>query len=634
MSSSSGGGQSQSRTGLLTSGPTRTLLLGVLLVLVTVVLYRPVHHFAFIDIDDPLYVTGDPHVTGVFSLATLKWAFTHPYVLNYDPLTFLAHHLNVQMFQLQAGRHHDVNVVLHILNALLLFWVFRRATGYTGRSFMVAALFAWHPIQVENVAWIAELKTVLSSIFFFLALGAYRWYARAPRLRRMAVVALVFGLGLLAKPQIITLPFVLLLWDYWPLRRMFPAPPDPSTVSQATFPAGSFGSLVKEKIPLFAIAAVDAILTLISEHKNPLQFPYPIRLGNAILSYARYLRKAVWPSDLSLMYPHPGYSLPWGQVWAALLLLLLITAVVLSARRHRYLAVGWLWFLGTMVPTIGLVQVDVSGMADRYAYLPFIGLFLMLCWGVAEWSQQRHVPRPALAAASLALLLVLGMTTRRQVGYWRDSLTVWTHTLNSTYPNYVADYRLAALFRHQGQFDKAMAYLQHAREQRPKDYEINLQMALLEQQRGNLTLAIEGYQQVLTGPISEEDKRVVWTNLAHAYTGLGDNARAAEYYRAASQPVPPQAVDWSGDWWRDLGPYLRKRFQEWRSGQAASSEPGTLVRLLVGLDDLGVSGGFQFEDVAGDLLVELDVTVLGEPVIARRLQKFLLYADPSRGIDP
>jgi len=306
-----------------------------------------VHAYPFIDIDDDLYVTGNPQVLGPLDLPKVEWAFTHPFALNYDPLTFFSHSLDVRMFGLNPGRHHDINVLLHVLNALLLFWVLKRATGYTGRSFMVAALFAVHPLQVENVVWISERKTLLSAVFFLLALDAYRWYACDPRRRCMAVVAFLYGLGLLAKPQVITLPFVLVLWDYWPLRRLLPTHPEASadTITADSIPLRRFSALVKEKIPLLVIAAVDSVLTMVAEHKTTSaswHYTFAIRLGNAILSYARYIAKAFWPDHLALMYLHPGYSLRWWQVWASLLFLVAASVLIAAGRRHRYLVVGWL----------------------------------------------------------------------------------------------------------------------------------------------------------------------------------------------------------------------------------------------------------------------------------------------------
>ena len=458
----------------------QTLLLGLLLLVATLALYYPVHSYPFIDIDDNFYVTENAHVLGPLNWSTVKWAFTHPFVLNYDPLTFLSHNLDVQMFQFDAGRHHEVNVILHALNALLLFWVLKRATGFTGRAFMVAALFALHPINVENVAWISERKTILSSVFFLLALAAYRWYAREPRWRRMAVVALLYGLGLLAKPQVITLPCVLLLWDYWPLRRMFAGTPNASQPPDAAdvIPPRSFSALVKEKIPLFVIAAVDALLTMVAQHVvGGQKWPYTfsVRLENAIVAYAQYVGKAVWPTGLALEYLYRGNSLKWWEVSGASLFLLAITALVAAGWRRRYLLVGWLWFLGTLTPMIGLItQPDLEALADRYAYTSFLGLFLMLCWGVADWAKERRLPRVLLPAVSIALLLVLSVMTHRQIGYWSDRVTLWTHTLEVTHRNWVAEVRLGTALRQRGQTDEALAHLHRAAEDRPKDPDIAL----------------------------------------------------------------------------------------------------------------------------------------------------------------
>lgn len=556
---------------------TQKYALGFVLAILTLLVYSRVHSYPFIDIDDNYYVAENAHVLGPLNWSTVKWAFTHPFVQLYDPLTFFSHNLDVQLFGLDAGQHHDVNVVLHAFNAVLLFWVLKRATGFTGRSFMVAALFAVHPIQVENVAWISERKTILSTVFFLLALGGYRWYTREPRLRRMAVVAFLFGLALLAKPQAITLPFVLLLWDYWPLRRMFAAEPEawPDTATAEVKPPGSLPQLVKEKIPLFVIYVLDAVLTMAGSAKSPQQYTFAIRLGNAILSYARYVGKAFYPAHLALMYLHPGNSLRWTQVGAALLFLVAVSAFVIAQRRHRYLVAGWLWFVGMMVPTIGLVQVDVSALADRYAYLPFVGLFLMVCWGVAEWATQRHLPRGLVTATSVVVLLVLSATTYRQVGYWRGRITLWTHTLDVTDRNWVAEVHLGTAFRQRGQTEEALAHFYRAAEDRPWDASINLNIALIEHQRGNQRQAIPYYEKVLATSPDDPTNVQVLTDMGHAYDDLGDTARAREYYQAAlrPRPIPPRpGVNWQGDWWRDLGPFLRERFRERRSGDKSSSQ--------------------------------------------------------------
>ena len=404
--------QAQSRPG--SRWFTQPLFLGLLLAVATLAFYYPVHGHPFVNYDDSLYVTDNLQVQSGISWDTVTWAFTTFDVGTWHPLTWLSHALDCQLFQLNPAGHHDVNLLLHVMNAVLLFWVLLRATGYAGRSFMVAALFALHPINVESVAWIAERKNPLSLLFFLLALGAYRWYAREPRVGRYVAVALLYALGLLAKPQVITFPFVLLLWDYWPLRRMFASSPElnSGTATHAVIPPRNLSWLVLEKLPLFALSAASAFMTMKAQRAgaDKVWYPLSIRLGNAIVSYAKYLRDAVWPSRLAVFYPHPGNSLRGWQVGAALLLLLVITALVIELG-HRYLTVGWLWFLGTMVPMIGLEGVGyqgMQGMADRYAYLPFIGLFIMICWGVSEWAEQRHISTAWLAGLSFAVLLSSG----------------------------------------------------------------------------------------------------------------------------------------------------------------------------------------------------------------------------------
>jgi len=545
------------------------LLLGLLLLVATVALYYPVHSYPFINFDDNRYVTDNPHIQ-ILNLSMVKWALLHPYLYNWHPLTWFSHALDIQMFGLDAGRHHEVNVILHALNALLLFWVLKRATGFTGRSFMVAALFALHPINVESVVWIAERKTLLSTTFFLLALGAYRWYALQPKLRRMAVVALLYGLGLMAKPQVITLPFVLLLWDYWPLRRMFAQP----AAGLGIIPARSFSALVKEKIPLFAICAVDALITMVAQHagSGPAgPYTLPIRLENALVSYARYVGQLFWPAHLAILYLHPLKSLQWWQAAAALLFLLAISALVFAGRRHRYLVVGWLWFLGTLVPMIGLVQVYLQAMADRYAYVSFIGLFLMVCWGVSDWAEQRHLPRAVLPAVSVAMLLAITAVSHRQIGYWQDSVTVWTHTLEVTHNNWVADVYLGSALREQGQLDEALAHFYRAdANMTRRDPEVYLGIGSIEQQRGNLPVAIEYYKKALVVVDTPGLRVQIFKHMGLAYRDLGDEISAQQCFAAAVHQAPP-TVDWQGDWWRHIGPAIREYFRYGRSGPSTYS---------------------------------------------------------------
>lgn len=552
-----------SQRSLFSASNRRAVLLSLALVAVVVALYAPVHGYPFFSMDDDSYVTLNPHIQNGLHWTTVKWAFTHAYAHNWHPLTWMSHALDIQMFQSDPAGHHDMNVALHALDAVLLFWILLRATGYMGRSFMVAALFALHPANVESVAWIAERKTMLSMLFFLLALGAYRWYARQPQVGRYAVVTLLFILGLMAKPQIITFPFVLLLWDYWPLQRMFAADQSFDPRRDEAIPPRSFSSLIKEKIPLFVICVVDAALTCIAQHVgSPDQWPYTfsIRLGNAIVSYARYVGMALWPSQLAILYPHPGSSLASWQIWASFLLLLTITALVIAGRRHRYLVVGWFWFLGSLVPMIGVLQVYVQAMADRYAYNSFVGLFIMVCWGAADWARHR-VPRAAVWAASAAVLLALTATTHRQIGYWKDDVSVWSRCLRVTQHNYVAEFGLGNALQAVGKTKEAVPHFFRAAAINPADIATNLAIADYEQQQGNVGAAIDYYKKVLGISKNARQNQYVLFRMGHAYQRLGDTAQAEECFTAAAHAVPAKTFDWQGDWWRNILPLVRDYFR-------------------------------------------------------------------------
>jgi protein O-mannosyl-transferase len=383
--------------------PTRTVLLGFLLIMATVAVYSPVRSHPFFNLDDGLYVVDNVHVHNGLDRTTVKWAFTTFNMQNWIPLSLLSHAVDYRLFGSNPAGHHQTNTLLHALNAALLFWVLKRATGYAGRSFMVAALFAFHPMNVEAVAWVAERKTDLSMVFFLLALGAYRWYAREPRVGRYALVALLFALGLTAKAQVITLPFVLLLWDYWPLQRMFPpAQGSFSGLASNAFLPRSLRQLVEEKVPLLFLCWVDAMFTLRADAgaRPQLWLPLSMRLGNAVFSYARYIAMAIWPTRLAPLYPFPGNSLTIWQVLGALILLIAISALVIAGRHHRYLPVGWFWFLGTLVPMIKIIQFGKDSMADRFAYQALIGLFIMICWGLSDWAERLRISAAWLVGAS------------------------------------------------------------------------------------------------------------------------------------------------------------------------------------------------------------------------------------------
>ncbi len=527
-----------------------TWILTLLLIFATAALYYPVKTHPFTNYDDEEYVTANPHVQAGLQWETVEWAFTTYTFANWHPLTWLSHALDCQLFGLDPGPHHETNLLLHIVDVLLLFWVLRQATGYVGRSAMVAALFALHPINVESVAWISERKNLLSMIFFLLALAAYRWYAQNPKLGRYLSVTGLYALGLMAKPQVITLPCVLLLWDYWPLGRvafrysLFALRQNSSGgISGEERRANSEGRpsdwrwLLLEKLPLFLLAGASAYLTEMSQAASgwhSVKWTRAIQIENAIVCYVRYLGKAFWPSHLAIFYPHPGNSLQLSQVILAAVLLLAITAVVLKfARQSRYLAVGWFWFVGTLVPMSGVVSLGDHAMADRYAYLPFIGLFIMICWTVSELAAKRHVPLRVLAGVSVALLLALAVVARNQLDYWSDNVTLWTHAAEVTPINSTAQSSLGSARLEKKQYGEALQHFRAAVAISPLDPVANLDIGFVEQLQGDFHGAIGQYNKVIEITQKPELKIKALMNLGSVYRELGESAKAQESFAQA-----------------------------------------------------------------------------------------------------
>jgi len=517
----------------------RSILLGLVLalILVTAAVYSPVHRYPFISINDPEYITHNFRIQEL-NWNTIAWASTTFYAANWHPLTWLSHAVDYQLFGPNAGLHHDSNLLLHLANVVLLFWILWRATARLGCSFMVAALFALHPINVESVAWVAERKNLLSMFFLLLALGAYRWYASRPRLGRYSLVALLFALGLMAKPQVITLPFLLLLWDYWPLRRMFTGAnhSDSCTAPEATIPPRSFAWLVMEKLPLLALSAASAIITVDAQRAGGAMggvirtYPLAARVENAIIAYVRYLSHAIWPTHLAFFYPHARNFQP---VWPEALLLLAITVLAIRNRKRRYLAVGWLWFLGALVPMIGLIQVGGQAMADRYAYLPFVGLFIAVCWGVADRAEQWRLSRDVVAAASVATLLLLAFATHRQLSYWSNDVALWSHTVQVTRNNSAAENVLGEELQKAGRPEEAMPHFRTAAALDPMLPFPHYHIGVYDERQGDLNGAIEQFKKVIA--LTQNDMGVlaplranIFLRMAADYEALGNSADAKQ----------------------------------------------------------------------------------------------------------
>jgi protein O-mannosyl-transferase len=534
----------------LASAENRNTVLCLLLVLVTLAFYNPIAHNGFTNLDDDIYILDNAHVRAGLTWSTVKWAFTSFDAANWHPLTWLSHALDYQLFKLNPAGPHYVNVLLHSWSAVLLFLLLESATGWTWPALMVAGLFALHPVNVESVAWAAERKNVLSMLFFLLTMHAYQWYVRrGGGVKRYAAVAALFALGLMAKSEIITLPFVLLLWDYWPLERtpvlssrfsVLSERPSESTGVSGAAVQRSFSFLVLEKVPLLLLSAGSGVLTMLAQRAGHAvrTLPASERWGNALVAYVRYLGKAFWPARLAVLYPHPGDSLPAWEIIAAAAVLFSITAVVFLLRERRYLVTGWLWFLGTLVPVIGIVSVGEQAMADRYAYLPYIGLFVCVVWGVAEIARERKIPAVWLVAPAVLILLTLGVLSRRQLAYWHDSETLWRHTLSVTERNYMAHGGLARALAKEGQTDAAIAEFNAAENLHTYAFSDMVVLGVYEQTHGHAQDAILQYGRAFGAAPDSNARAVALSSLGSAYLQAGDFERAETSYADALQQNP------------------------------------------------------------------------------------------------
>jgi tetratricopeptide (TPR) repeat protein len=457
----------------------RPLLFAAGLVLLTALVYAPVLRHGFVNYDDNLYVSGNPVVRQGLTWEGLRWAWTAAVACNWHPVTMLSHMLDVELYGVRPGWHHLTNLLLHLANVVLLFEVLRRMTGATWRSAAVAALFAVHPLHVESVAWISERKDVLSGLFFLLTLGAWLRYVRRPAAGRYLLALLAFALGLLAKPMLITLPFVLLLLDVWPLGRL-PLAAMPAA-SERTERRRALRALLLEKLPFVVLAVAVSAVALYTQRgamASLAALPLRRRAANALVSYVVYLGKSLWPSRLAVIYPLPPSIPLWKAALAAALLAALTALALARLRRAPWLAVGWLWFAGMLAPVSGLVQVGRQAMADRYTYLPSIGLFIAVVWSahaLAQAALPGELPargpgatrRALLGAGAAVVIAALALTARVQVGAWRDSLTLFRHAAAVTDGNYVAAFHLGEELRMRGDRAEARRYYREALRIRP-----------------------------------------------------------------------------------------------------------------------------------------------------------------------
>jgi len=507
----------------------------------------------FVNFDDGLYVTKNPEVQAGLSWRGLVWAFQTNRSLNFQPLTWLSHTLDCQLYGLCPWGHHLTNLLFHAANAVLLFLVLKHLTGAAGKHSesveyvwpcaLAAGLLAVHPLHVESVAWVSERKDVLSMFFWLLALGAYSAYARWPGVIRYLMVLVAFSLGLMAKPMVVSLPCVLLLLDYWPLRRC---------EKEHSSPLRTWSWLVVEKIPFFALSAVVSVVALTMQQHGGNLIPEEIisvkaRLANAVVAYVFYLSKAVWPYPLAVFYPHPITVRPLGQIACSVLLLATITVAVLAARkRHRFLLVGWLWFLGTLIPVIQIFQTGLLAYADRYAYIPLIGIYIIVAWGLSALvSAKRLSPgggrNPAVKAAAGAAgvgLVLLTALSINQAHYWRDSQTLFQHAVNVTEDNDLAHYNYGNELANAGRVEDAVFHYREALRINPGSAKTHNNLGVLLAGSGLFEEAVQHYQEALR---LYPEYAFAHNNYGLALMHLGKIREAEEHFREALRIDPAYA---------------------------------------------------------------------------------------------
>ncbi len=558
------------------------ILFCAFLVVLCVAAYWPTFSNGFVNYDDPRYVTQNPLVAKGLAPANVGHAFRATTEANWHPLTWISHMADVQVFGFHAAGHHAISLALHCLNVLLLFMLLDSATGYRWRSAVVAALFAVQPLNVECVAWISERKSLLSTTFLFLAFFAYAWYVKKPGIGRYLSVAALFALGLASKPMVITFPFLLLLVDYWPLQRL---PVPPVRESARSF-WRAFGRLVLEKSPLFLLVVASGWITIYAQGASgavatSAGLPFSQRIPNAVYSYFAYIVKGLWPVRLAVFYPHPEDSLAiWKPVVAALFLIA-VAILVFRFREKRYLISGWLWYLGTLVPVIGIVQVGRQALADRYAYLPFIGLFVMVVWWLAESAETiPAISKMLVPIAAISVLCFAGLTYW-QTTFWHDSISLFSRALAVTKNNYMAENNLGMAYSEIGQSELAFRHFQEAVRLRPKfavahynlglgfrehndlaaaqrEFELAIQYAgdpvEIAQAHHNLGIALFEQNQLEAARKELTAALAVDTEKENSYLARGMvsfrlneySAAQSDFEKAASIQLTPQAIFWIG----------------------------------------------------------------------------------------
>ena len=478
-----------------------SLILSLILVFIILCVYWQVSGLQFVSIDDPVYVVKNIHVNTGLTIDNIKWAFTTPHSANWHPLTWVSHMIDCEIFGMNPIGYHLVNLLLHIVNTLLLFAFLRKTTSCIWRSGFVAALFAMHPLHVESVAWVAERKDVLSTMFLMLTLLSYTHYVKSPCIKRYLLVMWMFAFGLMSKPMLVSVPILLLMMDYWPLCRN-----------------KKLSLLVREKIPLFAMATSSCVVTYMVQQSGGAvrsldQYGLGVRIANAIVVYVGYIAKMIWPMNLSALYPHPGNTLPIWQVITCALLLVGVTYLALRfSRKNQYIGVGWLWYLVTLVPVIGIVQVGQQAMADRYTYIPLIGLFVIIAWGIPDLLTRLRFTRHAILAVPAAFIIIaLCGCTWIQIGYWNNGMTLYEHALKATSGHPMVHFVLADALFDKGEVGQAIKHFKKAIEIQPDLAEAHNGLGFVYAKQGKTDAAIAEFSKALK----------IKPNLASAHCNFG-----------------------------------------------------------------------------------------------------------------
>jgi Flp pilus assembly protein TadD len=530
-------GNFRPRCSLADAAPPRPLvkawpwLIAAGLVALVAVVFWQVGSFAFINFDDDLYVYENPAVRGGLTREGIAWAFTAFHASNWHPLTWLSHMLDVELFGMDAGWHHRVNALFHGLNSVGLFIVLRRMTRATWSSALVAALFAVHPLHVESVAWVSERKDVLSTFFWVLTMGAYAWYVRRPSAGRWLATAAVFALGLLSKPMLVTLPLVLLLLDVWPLRR----------VGEGGVTWSALRPLVIEKLPLFAMSALSSAVTFVAQKQGGSVISTDAvtrgrRLGHAAVTCVGYLAKTLWPASLSMFYPYDAIALEQEPVALSVLVIVILTAIAVWQWRARpFVLIGWLWFLVTLAPVIGLVQVGNQAMADRYTYVPLIGIFVAMARTLRDLVKRGPVTRYVVGALATVVVLSAAWAARAQAGYWRDSYALYRHALAVTSRNWTAWNGLAYAYHGDGRLAEAVGAFQEALRVRPREAATWRDLGVTYARMNDHPAAIDAFRNAVQ---LTPDDAVTWIRLGASHGALGQLEHAAACFEEALRRRP------------------------------------------------------------------------------------------------